>query len=146
MHRETLTSRTITEKQSREEETGTKRQGLSIHGNAPLYFQACLFRQDFFLRLALGDFTGFSSGTRLASWAGLVLTVNQSADHLLMGSIIWPGSGRSGGSVSRSFARQSESGHHGFLCSSPGKSGRSGSARRSLPWHARSSRSSGIWW
>ena len=40
----------------------------------------------------IGDFTDFSSGDKLASWAGLVPTVNQSADHLRMGSITKRGS------------------------------------------------------
>lgn len=40
----------------------------------------------------IGDFTDFSSGDKLASWAGLVPTVNPSADHLHMGSITKRGS------------------------------------------------------
>ncbi|MDN7023663.1 IS110 family transposase [Methanoculleus sp. FWC-SCC1] len=40
----------------------------------------------------IGDFTDFSSGDKLASWAGLVPTVHQSADHLRMGSITKRGS------------------------------------------------------
>jgi len=40
----------------------------------------------------IGDFTDFSSGDKLASWAGLVPTVNQSAAHLRMGSITKRGS------------------------------------------------------
>lgn len=40
----------------------------------------------------IGDFTDFSSGDKLASWAGLVPTVHQSADHLHMGSITKRGS------------------------------------------------------
>jgi transposase len=40
----------------------------------------------------IGDFRDFTSGDKLASWAGLVPTVNQSADHLRMGAITRRGS------------------------------------------------------
>jgi len=40
----------------------------------------------------IGNFTNFSSGDKLASWVGLVPTVNQSADHLRMGAITKRGS------------------------------------------------------
>lgn len=40
----------------------------------------------------IGDFTDFSSGDKLAGWAGLVPTVHQSADHLRMGAITKRGS------------------------------------------------------
>ena len=40
----------------------------------------------------IGNFTNFPSGDKLASWVGLVPTVNQSADHLRMGAITKRGS------------------------------------------------------
>lgn len=40
----------------------------------------------------IGNFRDFTSGDKLASWAGLVPTVNQSADHLRMGAITRRGS------------------------------------------------------
>ena len=94
----------------------------------------------------IGDFTDFSSGDKLAGW--------QASSRPCISRPTISGWERSpsgvperfGGSVSRSLMQQSEPGRHGFMRSSPGKSGRSDSTRRSLPWHARSSRSSGTWW
>jgi len=81
-----------------------------------------------------------------ASWAGLVPTVNQSADHLWMGSITRRGSRTLRWvcvEIAHAAVRIRSS---RFMRSSPGRSGNSDSPRRSLLWHARSSQSSGTWW
>lgn len=74
----------------------------------------------------IGDFTNFTSGDNLASWVGLVPTVNQSADHLGMGRITKRGS-RTARWILVEIAPAAV-------------------RTRSSRWHAKSSPFSGIWW